>query len=123
MAKKKLGRPPKTFTPAQIDKISKSAFAGARNNTIAVAMGIDGETFNSHFKELCTQKRAEGMIALLLTQSRMAQTMPVMAIWLGKQLLDQADKSQVSGDLSIGVINYATTCKAANKDKAKEAQG
>ena len=120
--KRKLGRPPIQFSPAIVRKIGKYAFAGARDRTISQALGIDDDTFQNHFSEYCLKKRCEGKIALLLTQARMAKTNPTMAIWMGKQLLDQSDKQELSGDLKIGIIKYAAR-KAADKTAPQKAEG
>jgi hypothetical protein len=92
--RKKLGRPALKFTPEQISEIEAAALIQAKNNTIAVKMGIDINTFEKHFKKKCEQKRAEGRIALHKTQESLKNT-PVMAIWLGKQHLEQSDKNDV----------------------------
>jgi hypothetical protein len=92
--KKKAGRPRIKFTAEQIAQIDEYALLNAKNNTIAVKMGIDINTFEKHFKKKCEQKRAEGKIALHKAQDNLKNT-PVMAIWLGKQHLEQSDKNDV----------------------------
>lgn len=81
----------------------------ARDYTIAEAMGIEIETFRQHFSKRCSQKRAEGKLIIHTTQFKMARKQPVMAIWLGKQHLEQADKGELGGEvkLEVTVVNYA----------------
>ena len=89
------GRPPKEFTAEQIKQIDKYALHNCKDNQIAVALGIDGETFKTHFKERCQQKRAEGQ-AIKLEQQFNNKT-PTMLIWWGKQHLGQSDKQELTG--------------------------
>lgn len=79
------------------------ALIQARDYTIAEAMGLEIMTFRKHFSKRCSQKRAEGKLIMHATQFRMARKQPVMAIWLGKQHLEQADKGELAGDVKIEV--------------------
>lgn len=101
---KKLGRPPAEFTPRQLHRIDRMAFMQARDYTIAEAMGMEVELFRRHFKKRCSQKRAEGKLELHETQYEMAKKQVVMAIWLGKQHLEQADKAEVKGSFQLPPI-------------------
>nr|DAU49166.1 MAG TPA: DNA-packaging protein small subunit [Caudoviricetes sp.] len=49
-------------------------------------------TYRKGFSEVFVEKRGLGKISLRRTQFRMAEKNPTMAIWLGKQYLDQKDK-------------------------------
>lgn len=57
------------------------------------------ETYEQSFSEVFKQKRGKGKIALRRSQFRLAEKNASMAIWLGKQYLDQHD--DVSMNLSI----------------------
>jgi len=106
MTKKKLGRPPKTFTAAQKKKIATLAFAGMKNNCIATFMDIDQATFETHFKKLCTKKRSERKLWLLELQNKKAKTKDTtMLIWLGKNVLDQTDKQETTHGLTSDVTD------------------
>ena len=48
-------------------------------------------TYNASFSEVCKQKRGNGKISLRRMQWRLAEKNATMAIWLGKQYLDQRD--------------------------------
>lgn len=48
------------------------------------------------FAVVFKQKRGLGKVSLRRAQYRMAESNPTMAIWLGKQWLNQSDKQDVS---------------------------
>lgn len=49
-------------------------------------------TYKAGFSEIFKRKRGKGKISLRRSQFRLAEKNATMAIWLGKQYLDQADK-------------------------------
>ena len=56
-------------------------------------------TYHASFSEIFKQKRGLGKISLRRSQWRLAEKSAAMAIWLGKQYLDQTDgASEKSGD-------------------------
>lgn len=56
-------------------------------------------TYHASFSEVFKQKRGLGKISLRRSQWRLAEKSAAMAIWLGKQYLDQTDgASEKSGD-------------------------
>ena len=64
---------------------------------------LDGwckRTYNASFSEVFKQKRGNGKISLRRMQWRLAEKNAAMAIWLGKQYLDQKDtvEQNISGD-------------------------
>ena len=55
---------------------------------------LDGwckRTYGEHFSEVFAKKRGKGKISLRRMQWRLAEKNASMAIWLGKQYLDQKD--------------------------------
>ena len=50
------------------------------------------ETYKAHFSEVSKNKRNVGKMSLRRTQFRLAEKHSGMAIWLGKQYLDQVDR-------------------------------
>ena len=50
-------------------------------------------TYHQTFLEVFAIKRGKGQISLRRTQWHLAEKSPAMAIWLGKQYLDQKDKT------------------------------
>jgi hypothetical protein len=61
----------------------------------------DGKTFSDVYKKYS----AEGKMSLRRNQFKMSETNPAMAIWLGKQYLDQKDKSEVDTKVTNVSIN------------------
>lgn len=114
---KKLGRPPNIYTNDQLEFIDKMALVQARDYTIAEAMGMEAKEFSRHFAKRTRQKRAEGKLAIHENQYEMAKKQPVMAIWLGKQHLEQSDKAQVGGDVTFTVVNYAGSGSTIKKKR------
>lgn len=94
--KKKLGRPRKTFlTQLQLRKMDIMAKDQCKHRTIAEALSIGREALRAHYLPRLIKKGAEGRIALRASQRRMSNKQPVMAIFLGKQYLEQSDKQEV----------------------------
>jgi len=110
---KRLGRPPIEYTPEQIAQIEQMAETQCKDATIAEALGLDVKTFQKHNSKFTRQKRAQGKATIYANQYRMAQNQPVMAIWLGKQHLEQADKAELSGETAHKVT---VTVKAGGRD-------
>jgi len=105
--KPKLGRPLAKFTAEQIELIDKHALHNCKDNQIAVLMGIDQNTFKTHFGKRCIQKRAEGQ-AIKLEQQYNDKT-PTMLIWWGKQHLEQREPRQEiehTGNITVELTKY-----------------
>jgi len=49
-------------------------------------------TYGANFSEVFRQKRGAGKISLRRSQFRLAESSAAMAIWLGKQYLDQTEQ-------------------------------
>jgi len=125
-AKKRLGRPPVEFTDEQIAEIDQHSLNQARNYTIAEALGIEIRVFERHFAKRCSQNRAKGKLEMHKRQRELmlseGKTACAMAIWLGKQHLEQKEKAELSGDLTVGTVNYAGEASRAAKAKWGERQ-
>ena len=87
------------------------ALEGCQNNTIATLMNIPTETLVRRFGEKLTKKRAERKYNLRKIQNAWAQKNHGMAIFLGKNELDQADTTQLTGagggPIQITIIDFA----------------
>lgn len=78
------------------------------------------ETYNAPFSVVFRQKRGMGRVSLRRSQFQMAQKNPTMAIWLGKQYLDQTDKQESV----VAVISDETRDAVAELvDAVREKQG
>jgi len=98
--KKKTGRPKKVIDYELVDSLCEIQCTGEE---IASVLNVDYDTLNRHMKndfgksftEYFELKRKSGRASLRRKQWQMADNNPTMAIWLGKQYLNQTDKSVV----------------------------
>jgi hypothetical protein len=97
----KLGRPEKEFSDDEVRRIEQMAFDQCQNRTIAKVIECAVETLEKHFSTVLVQKRAEGKGALRRAQMKQAQTIPTMAIFLGKNYLEQTDKRETDLDVKV----------------------
>lgn len=60
-------------------------------------------TYKKSFSLIFQEKRGVGKVSLRRSQFRLAEKNPTMAIWLGKQYLDQKDiiETDMSGGITI----------------------
>ena len=64
------------------------------------------ENYGDHFVSVFKEKREYGKSSLRRTQWKLAEKNSAMAIWLGKQYLNQTDKIDANvGDVVINVTN------------------
>jgi len=95
------------LTPAQIKRAEGYALDGCQNNTICTLMGWDDNFIDQRpdIRKLLTKKRAERKLKLYKAQNSKALTGndTTMQIWLGKNVLDQADKNETkhSGEVTL----------------------
>jgi hypothetical protein len=57
------------------------------------------------FADIYKKKSAVGRISLRRSQFKMAESNPALAIWLGKQYLNQVDRNEVHNDVAVVVVN------------------
>lgn len=88
-------RTPVEYSRAQLSIIDEMALHQARDTTIAEVLGVDVKTFKNDMADRTRRMRAEGKRQILGAQYDMAQENPTMAIWWGKQNLEQRDKQEV----------------------------
>jgi len=102
------GRPPVSIDEARVVELASNGLTAYH---ISEVMGVSVDTLRRHFAKLITQKRAEFRAKLAGWQADVAQgkagpgPRATMLIWLGKQHLDQSDKSQLEhrGEVPINV--------------------
>ncbi len=96
----KMGRPPALIDWDLVDKLCSIQCTGAE---ISSVLGIHYDTLAQHvkrefgmsFPEYHDQKKGDGRVSLRRRQWMLAQEgNPTMLIWLGKQYLDQTDRSR-----------------------------
>lgn len=118
VGKKKVGKPKRVFTEAQVRKMCRLALNGCQNNTIASIMDIPKQTLVDNFRQLLTKKRCERKNTLRKHQNAAAKKgNPALLIFLGKNELDQRDKQETEisgkdgGDIKISIVNFAGASK------------
>lgn len=67
-------------------------------------------TYKRRFAEVYAEKRQGGRASLRRNQWKLSETNPTMAIWLGKQYLDQSDKQE--NKVEIGSDGFVEALKA-----------
>lgn len=73
------------------------------------------KTYNGRrFSEVFNEKRAGGKASLRRNQWKLSETNPTMAIWLGKQYLDQTDKREEK--VEIGSDGFLEALHAAGQE-------
>lgn len=82
----------------------------------AAVLGVNEDTFSDFLRlhtdcfEAFEYGRQEGCVSLRRTQLKMAESNASMAIWCGKQYLNQSDKSEnkndntIDGDVTIRLV-------------------
>lgn len=91
------------------------AGVGATNCEIADFCGVDEGTIRHRFSEILTKARSSMKKRLRQVQYRQAvdEGNTTMLIWLGKQMLGQSDKSELSGP-DKGPIEFNETIDLAS---------
>lgn len=93
-------------------------------HTIAEYIGVDDNTINAHFSKLIAQKRAEGRKNLYRTQYVQAMNGEnTMLIWLGKQHLDQSDKSKLETNSTVKIEGWEIIGQIKTDDKSAQDPG
>ena len=103
-AKKKTGRPKLEIPTLKVEQL---ASYGCTNKEIAQFFECDEATIRKRFSDNITKGRASGKIRLRQLQLEAAERRNVsMLIWLGKQVLGQSDKQEISMNKPIDDINF-----------------
>ncbi len=103
-AKKKTGRPKLEIPTLKVEQL---ASYGCTNKEIAQFFECDEATIRKRFSDNITKGRASGKIRLRQLQLEAAERGNVsMLIWLGKQVLGQSDKQEISMNKPIDDINF-----------------
>lgn len=124
-----MGRDPYQFTDKQIKKAEELAFLGCQNNTIATILGCDNETVKKYLSQQLTKKRAERKAWLRQVQKDRAEkdSSGAVAIFLGKNELNQTDKQELSGPeggpIPVSIVdfrNIPTQADQADQDEKQD---
>ena len=96
--------PKKKIELTEEQKIEKMASYGLNNIEIAEILGYDDTTLKRGFEKFLTKGRSVLKMKLKRKQIDVAlKGNVVMLIWLGKQYLGQAEKTEESGDYEITI--------------------
>ena len=103
--KKPTGRPKKYNIDTE--QVEKLASFGCTNVEIAAYFGCSENTIRRNYGENLSKGREKGKIRLRQMQWKAADKGNVtMLIWLGKQLLGQADKSEVTWENPVDGVEF-----------------
>ena len=89
------------------EKVEQLASFGCTTSEIASVLGWDEATIRKRFSEYLTKGKEKGKIRLRQMQWKAADKGNVtMLIWLGKQILGQADKSEVTWENPVDGVEF-----------------
>ena len=111
-----MARPKKKFTDEMMREIEQMATDNCHVDTIAMALGIAKQTLVRRFGTFITQKRAKGRTDLRRTQRKLANSNPAMAIFLGKNELNQSDKQEIGLNASEDLKSFISWLGGRNGD-------
>lgn len=89
------GRPKRVFSEQEKAQIERMGLDNCNTETIANALNIPVNTLKRHFGRILKNKRAEHRANLRSWQTELAKNNSQMAIFLGKNVLDQTDKQEI----------------------------
>ena len=112
-----MARPKRTFSAEEVQKIEEYALNNCHIDTIALALNIAKNTLIRRYGTFIKKKRAEGRVRLRGYQVDLAENNPAMAIFLGKNELNQTDKQVI--ETNAPAIQYTEAELAANREAAK----
>lgn len=119
-------RPKRVFTDEDEQKMFDYALAGCQNGTIATLMCIPLTTLIRRFGSLLREKRAERKFNIRNNQTNLSEHNPAMAIFLGKNELEQVDKVEVLTETKVPKVSedeMPVYEEAANTIKLKLSRG
>lgn len=112
MEKNKGGRPVKEIDRQTFEELCKIQ---CTQEEICAVLQVDEKTlqkwckktYNLGFSQVFAQKRKDGKTSLRRKQWNLAETNATMAIWLGKQYLDQKDNVEVKheGEQKVYIVD------------------
>ncbi len=115
-----MARPKRVFTDEDEQKMYEYALSGCQNGTISTLMCIPLSTLVRRFGGLLREKRAERKYNLRKAQTDLSISNPAMAIFLGKNELDQKDKKEITDGKSIVLKDLTPDQERLVKEVAAE---
>ena len=126
MAENKGGRPKKQIDQKEFEKLcflqcTKQEFCSWFDTTDKTLERWCKETYGMGFSEVFRIKRENGIISLRRTQFQLAEKSPAMAIFLGKNLLGQTDKVELTQTINGAVPTVQVYLPDNGRDKRGDA--
>ena len=102
------GKPLKIIAPEDMAKAEEYALEGHKDGTICELMDWPTSWLcnRQDIRKKLTKKRAERKVWLRKIQDKQAETVPIMAIFLGKNELSQADKTETKHDMAESLVEF-----------------
>ena len=117
---KKAGRPKRKFSEEQKAKIEQMALDNCHLDTIAKVIDVRKQTLVNNFGTFISKKKAEGRARLRFYQVSMSEKSPAMAIFLGKNELEQTDKQEQIHDITGDLAKFLETLKGGSSQCPSE---
>lgn len=107
------------LTDEQKHDIALYGTEGCTDATIAALLNIPGDTLHSHkeAQQILVKSRAQYKRSIRTAQAKHVKTTPVMAIFLGKNALGQADKSEVRLGVDAETASLLSLVDGSSKGK------
>lgn len=126
MEKKKTGRPPKIINKTEFEKLcamqcTEAEICAWLDVTEKTLTRWCRETYDKSFSQIYAEKRGKGKISLRRMQWQLAQKSASMAIFLGKNYLNQRD-NPVEVEVKASLIDDITKEIFAEQIKARAAE-
>lgn len=126
--KAKVGRKRETFlNKAQLKRLDRMAKDQCKHRTIAEVLGVGREPLRLNYLPRLLKKGAEGRAELHADQRRMQKKQPSVAIFRGKNYLDQTDKQEIKHGVTdetatlLGMIDGKSKGKLPDAAEGEEA--
>lgn len=118
----KMGRPQKEINQEQFEKMcgiqcTEEEIAGFFDCSVDTIERWCRRMYNLTFAETFKIHSADGKISLRRSQFRLAEKSAAMAIWLGKQYLDQKDKQVIENEADGMLLDLINGLKERDKEE------
>ncbi len=98
-----------------------------KHTTIAGALGISRDHLRQHYLQRLHKKGCEGRVELHADQRKMQKKQPSIAIFRGKNYLEQTDKQEITHGISketadlLGLIDGTSKGQLPNRTESEDA--
>lgn len=118
----KMGRPRIEINQEQFEKLcsyqcTEEEIAGLFKCSVDTIENWCKRTYGETFSEVYKKHSAVGKLSLRRAQFRLAEKNAAMAIWLGKQYLDQKDKQVIENEADGMLLDLINGLKERDKEE------